>query len=67
MIDCIQGEMESLPDSAQWALERADGYMDLKMLAQAHQELESIAVAHREALPVQHLVPTGSFQRRPVR
>ena len=43
MSDAIQSDLDSLSDVTRWALEKADGYMDLKMWAQAQDELNKVS------------------------
>ena len=47
----IQDEFNRLPDSVRWALERADGYMDLKMWSHARAELEVVDERLRDCAP----------------
>jgi Flp pilus assembly protein TadD len=53
MNEQIQQEFNHLPDKVRWTLERADGYMDLRMWPQAEKELARIPKPHRTASPVQ--------------
>lgn len=52
-----QQAYEALPDDVRWALERADGYIDLRMYARAHETLDTLPEAHQGCLPYQlHLL-----------
>lgn len=51
MSTSLQQEYDRLPDTVRWALERADGYMDLKMWSRARSELETIEACHLDSAP----------------
>ena len=47
---------ESLPEDVAWKLQRADGFMDLRMPGRARAELDAIPPPHRESAPYRMLV-----------
>lgn len=51
MSHLIQREFEALPDAVRWALERADGFIDLKLYSRAHAALDSVPEIFRDSLP----------------
>jgi len=50
MSNRIQEEYERLPEEVKWALQRADGFIDLRMGARAHAALDEIPDAYRQGL-----------------
>ena len=51
MSNPIQDQFDGLPDEIQWALQRADGFMDLKMYSRARETLEAIPEQAQDSLP----------------
>ena len=51
MTRTVQSEYAALPDEVKWDLQRADGFIDLKLYARAHESLDSIPEPHRDSLP----------------
>jgi predicted Zn-dependent protease len=60
----IQQEFRALPSAAQWALQRADGFLDLKMWAQASRELAKVPGLHRDCTPYQELALRLAMEER---
>ena len=54
MTNRLKQDLESLSDESRWAIEKADGYMDLKMWDQALQELDKVSESERSSLAYQH-------------
>ena len=42
MNERFHAEFDSLPDETRWAIERSDGFLDLRMLDRAARELELV-------------------------
>lgn len=51
----IHKEFVSLPDSVQWALQRADGFLDLKMWKHASAELARVPEPHHDSVAYQEV------------
>ena len=51
MSDRLNNEFLALPDRVRWNLERADGFLDLRLPDRAGNELDQIPDEHRRALP----------------
>lgn len=51
MSDRLNNEFLALPDRVRWSLERADGFLDLRLLDRAKNELDRVPDEHRNTLP----------------
>ena len=51
MSNPIQQEYETLPEETRWTLEKADGYIDLKLYSEAHSELQRVPTSFQTSLP----------------
>lgn len=47
----IQEEFDRLPDDDRWRLQRADGFLDLRMTARARAELDGVSAGQRDGTP----------------
>lgn len=54
MADRMEEELNRLPDEARWGVQRADGYMDLRMWEQAACELDRVDRKHHASFPFRH-------------
>ncbi len=64
MSEQVQAEFITLPEEVRWTLERADGYLDLRMLEQAGKELSSVPKAHHHSTPYQELRLREAMERK---
>ncbi len=54
MASRMEKELAQLPDETRWALQRADGYMDLRMHSHARRELGTVAQEDRNNFAFRH-------------
>lgn len=47
----IQDELDRLPDDDRWRLQRADGFLDLRMPGRARAELDGVSAGQRDGAP----------------
>lgn len=50
----IDKDLANLPDEARWALQRADGYLDLRMRSHARRELAAVSREYRDGFAFRH-------------
>lgn len=55
MSDAIKSDLEALSDGTRWTLEKADGYMDLKMWDQALAELNKVPPEDEDSIAYRHI------------
>jgi Tfp pilus assembly protein PilF len=51
MSESESDQTEMLPDDVLWALQRADGFMDMKMWDRAAHEMKGVDESHRRSMP----------------
>jgi Flp pilus assembly protein TadD len=54
MANRIEKDLRRLPDEPRWCLQRADGYMDLRMWTHAQRELSAVAAEHHDSFAFTH-------------
>ena len=64
MGDDLQKELDAIPLDVRWLLQRADGFVDLKMAARAREELQAVPAAHRGSVTFRVIALRLAFEEK---
>lgn len=60
----VQKETEAIPQAVRWLLQRADGFLDLRMTQKAHDELQGVPLQHHATVAFRAIAMRLSFEEK---